>query len=207
MSLDQIISIILEYVGRYGYWGILLLMVLENLGLPLPTEVGFVVGQSMVIAGSATYLSVFLIILLGKTFGSIISYFLGIYFAQRIEAIEDRNSGLKRAQAIFAKWMEKYGDLAVFISRLVGYVRPWSSYLAGMGEVRLLPFIVYNVLGSSVIIVLTMLTLGGAVELWRHYPILRPLALVIFFVFFFGFWLILWILRKVRIRRASQNKG
>lgn len=206
MSYGQIINTILEYVSRYGYCGILLLMFFENLGFPLPTELGFIVGQSMVIAGSATYLSVFLVILLGKTLGSVISYFLGIYFAQRIEAIENRNSDLKRAQAIFAKWMEKYGDLTVFISRLVGYVRPWSSYLAGIGKVKFLPFIIYNVLGSSVIIVLTMLTLGGAVEIWRRYPILRPLALVMFFVFFFGFWIILWVTEKVK-KKASQNKN
>ncbi|MCX6809742.1 MAG: DedA family protein [Candidatus Berkelbacteria bacterium] len=200
MDYQSIIHTTLDFVGQYGLWGIFLLMFLENLGLPLPTEVGFIVGQSMVISSSANYTEVFSIILLGKTAGSIVSYFLGRYFADRIHLINQDSSRLKKAQTIFAKWMKKYGDFAVFISRLVGYIRPWSSYLTGIGEIKVLPFLFYNILGSAVIILITMLTLSGAVGLWRNYPFLRPFSIILFFIFFFGFWIGLGIYNRIKAK-------
>jgi membrane protein DedA with SNARE-associated domain len=125
---------------------------------------------------------------------------MGAYFADRIRLFE-KSSRLKKAQSIFADWTKKYGSFAVFISRLVGYIRPWSSYLAGLGEIKFIPFVTYNVLGSTVIIILSMLVLGGAVEIWKNVPNLRPLAVPLFLLFFFGFWIGLFIYRKLKLRQ------
>ncbi|PIT97101.1 hypothetical protein COT77_03230 [Candidatus Berkelbacteria bacterium CG10_big_fil_rev_8_21_14_0_10_41_12] len=182
-------------LNQYGWTGIFLLMFAENIGLPVPTEFGFIAGQSMVSLEQASYIEIFLIILSGKTIGSIISYFVGKYFAQDF-IIKSRSKRLRKAQEIFAKWMKKYGSAAVFFSRLVGYVRPWASYLAGIGEIGFIPFLIYNILGSAVIIVATMLVLGSAVSLWQLYPVFRPVAVVLFFIFFFGFWIGLWIYNR-----------
>lgn len=191
MGWQDVARWIIEFLNHYGQDGIFALMLVENLGAPLPTELGFVAGQTMVNAGQATYVEIFLVSLAGKTTGSIITYFAGKYFADKIKHIHERFSRLKRAQETFARWMKKYGDMAVFISRLVGYVRPWSSYLAGIGEIKFVPFIIFNVLGSAVIIALSMATLGVVVELWRHYGFLRPYIAVISILLFFGFWVYL----------------
>ena len=169
----------------------------------MPTELGFILGQSMVVAGKASYSSIFLIALLGKTLGSIITYFIGKFFADRIKKIRKETSRAKAAQETFARWMKKYGDLAVFISRLVGYVRPWSSYFAGIGEIKFLPFIFYNVLGSAANIALSMLTLGLIVELWRKYGFLRPYIAVILILAFFAFWL--WLAFYAKYKKARKN--
>jgi membrane protein DedA with SNARE-associated domain len=195
--IDQILHITSELVSQFGYLGIFFLMFFENLGFPLPTEIGFIFGQTLVTSGQAGYFDIFIIILVGKTVGSILSYFTGRFFADRIKMIKN-SSRLKKAQVIFSNWTEKYGSFAVFISRLVGYIRPWSSYLAGIGEIKFLPFIIYNILGSMVIIVLSMLVLGGAVEIWNNMPGLRVLAVPLFLIFFFGFWIGLWIYQKVK---------
>lgn len=196
--MDVIIHALTELLKHYGFLGIFVLMFAENLGLPLPTELGFIVGQSMVSVGHATYASIFVTILAGKTAGSLISYFLGKYFCERIKFLNNDSGRLKKAQDMFAHWMKHYGNVAVFFSRLIGYVRPWSSYLAGIGEVKFVPFIIYNVLGSAVIIAITMLVLGGAVNLWQAYPIFRPIAIALFLIFFFGFWIGLWIHKKIK---------
>lgn len=187
--LHEIASHIYSFVLAYGLGGIFLLMLIENIGFPAPTEIGFVVGQSMVLAGRANYLEVFLVILAGKTVGSFATYYLGRYFADKIKYIKSDKSRLKVAQLTFSKWMSKYGNFAVFISRLVGYIRPWSSYLAGMGEVKPLPFIFYNVTGSAAIILITMVFLGGVVELWKRFSFLRPTIAILSLVMFFGFWI------------------
>lgn len=201
--INQMAHIILELVNKYGLWGIFLLMLSENIGLPVPTEIGFFVGQTMVVSGRADYAEIFLVILLGKTLGSISSYFTGRYFAGRIKMIE-KSSRLKRAQKIFGDWNKKYGSFAVFISRLVGYIRPWSSYLAGIGEIKFPLFIFYNITGSALIIIISMFVLGGAVEIWQAYPTLRPLAAVLFLIFFFGFWVGLWIYNYYRRKKKPR---
>ena len=199
--LENLISTLTHWVSSYGYFGIFAFMFLENLGLPIPTEIGFIVGQAMVVAGKSSYLDIFVVILIGKTIGSIISYFLGKFFAGRIKFL-NKSSNLPRAQKVFEVWMNEYGSFAVFISRLIGYIRPWSSYLAGIGEIKFIPFLLYNITGSALIIVLTMFVLGGAVEIWQAHPLLRPLAIVLFLIFFFGFGVGLWIYRKVKKNRG-----
>lgn len=198
--LVHLISILTDWVSKYGYFGIFAFMFGENIGLPIPTEIGFIVGQAMVVAGKSTYLNIFLVILTGQVLGSIITYFMGRFFADKIKFLNE-SSNLKRAQKVFKGWMKKYGSFAVFISRLIGYIRPWSSYLAGIGEIDFLPFIFYNITGSALITVLTMLVLGTAVKLWQVYPFMRPVAIVLFIIFFFGFWVGLGIYRKVKGRK------
>lgn len=202
--MESIIQTITALLNHYGFFGIFILMIAENIGLPLPTELGFIVGQSMVSLGHATYATIFVTILAGKTVGSLVSYFLGRYFAGKIKFLNRDSTRLKKAQDMFASWMDKYGNLAVFLSRLIGYVRPWSSYLAGIGEIKFVPFIIYNVLGSATIIVITMLVLGTAVNLWQVYPVFRPIAIGLFLIFFFGFWIGLWIHNKFKNRKNKK---
>ena len=198
--ISEVAKETLDFVSHYGIFGIFILMFLENIGLPVPTEIGFIVGQTMVVSGQSTYFEILLVILLGSTAGSVLSYLLGTHFAGRIK-LYDGSNRIKKAQEVFHIWLEKYDSFAVFISRLVGYIRPWSSYLAGIGEVKIVPFLIYNILGSIVIFSITMAVLGGVVEVWQTYPILRPLAVVIFLLLFIGFWIGLGIFSK-----AKKNK-
>lgn len=202
MEWQDLARVIIEFLNRYGHGGIFLLMFVENLGFPLPTELGFIVGQTMIVTGRASYFSIFLISLTGKTAGSILTYFAGRYFADKIKLIRQNSSRLKRSQEIFARWLKKYGDLAVFISRLVGYVRPWASYLAGIGEIRFIPFIIFNILGSAVIIALTMATLGVVVELWRRYIFLQPYIAIVMVLLFVGFWVYLALAPRLKKKKG-----
>lgn len=192
----EVIEIIKEFLAQYGIWGILLLMFLENIGLPLPTELGFVLGQGLVTSGQFSYSEIFIVILIGKTVGSIISFFVGKYSYNFIDL--NKNSKRKVAKKIFDDWMNKYGNWAVFFSRVIGYIRPWSSYIAGLSKMKFWNFIFYNILGSAVIILLTMLVLGSAVEIWQRYELFRPIAIALFLLFFFGFWIGLFIYRKFK---------
>lgn len=189
-------------ISEWGLWGIFLLMFAENLGLALPTEIGFLVGQSMVVMENQTYIVIFLVILSGKTLGSVITYFVGRYLSGKIKTLEFDKFGLKRAQHTFTVWMKKYGDLAVFISRLIGYVRPWSSYLAGAGEIKFLPFIIYNIAGSSLIIIMSMFVLKYVYLLWDNFPVLRTFIAIVMFILFFGFWFWFWF----AARKKHKNK-
>ena len=148
-----------------------------------------------------SYEIVFVVYLAGHTLGSIVSYGLGRLSAMGIREIKSKSSRLKRAQGVFSAWLSKYGDSAVFLSRVVGYVRPWSSYLAGVGEIKISSFLIYNILGSVVIIVLSMLVAGSLVEVWRRFDFLRPYLIIVSLIFFFGFWV--WVLLRDRRKKIK----
>ncbi len=200
--MDAIFNFFWGLINHYGLAAMFVMMIVENLGFPMPTEIAFIVGQSMVVSGTVGYVEFFTIVLIGKTIGSIITYFLGKYFAGRIKHLDNQN-GLKKSQRVFELWMKKYGSFAVFLSRVIGYVRPWSSYLAGIGEIKFVPFIFYNILGSGVIIAVTMLFFGYLFSLWQSYDFLRPLVFAMILISSVGFWV--WFAILDRIRRKAKK--
>jgi len=191
MDWNSIADWFMAIVEHYGLIAILISIIIESAGIPLPTELSFVAGQAMVLTGKASYLEMFAVVVLGQVLGSIGSYFIGIYFAGRIKSISDQRSKIKHSQEIFVGWMKKYGDAAVFVSRVFGYVRPWASYFAGIGEIKFWPFLIFNFLGSVVITILSMLTLGVIVNIWGRFDFLRPYIAVVSIFTFFGFWIYL----------------
>ncbi len=197
--MDVIYNYFLALIDHYGLGAIFVMMIVENLGIPLPTEVCYIVGQPIILSGAITQIDLFVVILVGKTLGSIITYYLGRFFSGKIKHL-DNHSGLKKSQQVFAKWMDKYGSFAVFLSRVIGYVRPWSSYLAGIGGIRFAPFIFYNILGSAVIIAITMLFFSSLFTLWQTYDFLRPLIFILIIVSSIGFWVWLAAINKIKQR-------
>lgn len=202
MHLGDLLHTVRDFLNAYGNVGIFIVMVIENLGVPFPTELGFIAGQAMVNNGQTSYEVVFLVALAGKTVGSIITYYIGTRFAKKIKKITKENSRLKEGQKMFVAWMKRYGSFAVFISRLVGYARPWSSYFAGIGEIGFWPFIFYNVTGSAIIIAISMVVLGSIVELWKRFVNLRPLIIILLIASFVGFWVYLGIRSLIKKRKA-----
>ena len=188
MPIGDILAEAISWLEVYGFPGFFVVMMLESFGIPMPSEAVYVAGQGMVLSNTATYTNVFLVVLLGKTAGSVISYWVGRFFAGKIKRAERRIPRIWRAQKVFSLWMMKYGSAAVFISRLVGYIRPWSSCFAGIGEISFLPFIFYNILGSAVNILLAMAVMGVVTEIWVVYAPARPYIAALFVLAFVGFW-------------------
>jgi membrane protein DedA with SNARE-associated domain len=81
--------------------------------------------------------------------GSVASYWLGRYggrpFVQRYgKYILVSRRDLEKADRWFARW----GDWAVFISRLLPIVRTFISFPAGVARTRFWTFVVYTFVGS-----------------------------------------------------------
>ena len=66
-----------NWVQAHGMHGVFLFMVVENLGIPFPTELGFVTAQGLIKAGYTTYLSAYLVITAGHLTGAGVTYYSG----------------------------------------------------------------------------------------------------------------------------------
>ena len=75
--MESIYHDLFVWVQAHGMHGVFLFMVIENLGVPFPTELGFLTAQGLVSAGYASYVSAFLVITAGHLFGAGVTYYSG----------------------------------------------------------------------------------------------------------------------------------
>ncbi len=136
-----------------GYWGIGLLMFLENLFPPIPSELimplaGFTVAQGKMQFAPAVVAGV-----LGTVLGAMLWYWIGqVVSERRLMRWADRygkwlalsGQDIRRAIA----WFNRYGKRAVFLGRLVPGVRTLISLPAGLGRMSFVPFLLYSTAGT-----------------------------------------------------------
>ena len=148
-----------------GWGGVVGIMALESANIPIPSEVTMPLSGWMLV--QARGLPAWQAVLLGGfwgavgcTLGSIISYLLGAWggrpLVQRYgKYILVHEEDLEKADRWFARW----GDWAVFISRLLPIVRTFISFPAGVVRMNFGRFTIYSFIGSF--IWCGLLALGG----------------------------------------------
>ncbi len=154
-ALESLGSVIQNIIVTLGYPGIFLIMLVENLFPPIPSELvmpfaGFASGQGRmdfwgaVVAGT-----------LGSVVGAIILYFVGQYAGEPLLRVFLRRYGriwmlseadLDRSLTFF----NRYGYWVVLTARVIPVVRSLISIPAGMGRMPLLPFLALTIVGSAV---------------------------------------------------------
>ncbi|CEG28326.1 DedA family protein [Bacillus sp. B-jedd] len=146
---------ILSFMNEYGYIGIFLLIALENIFPPIPSEViltfaGFMTTTSKMSVTGAVAVSTF-----GSVAGAAVLYGVGrILDVERLEKIVDRwgrvlrlsKKDLYKADA----WFDKYGVWTVFFCRLVPLVRSLISIPAGMSGMKFPIFLLLTTIGTLI---------------------------------------------------------
>ena len=137
-----------------GYFGILLLMIVENLFPPIPSEL---IMPSAGFAASRGDMNLVLVVVfgtLGSVLGTLPLYYIGRAFGeQRVIAWADKygkwltlsGKDVKKAD----DWFDKHGTKAVLFGRMVPGIRSLLSLPAGMSEMPLPKFLIYSAIGSG----------------------------------------------------------
>lgn len=156
--LSAIGTWIMHQISLFGYWGVIFLMAIESACIPLPSEVimpfAGTLTTTMVINGSPQPASLNLILVglagaLGCLIGSIVAFGVGYWggrtFIERYgKFVLIRKHDLDNADRFF----HKYGDSAIFISRLLPIIRTFISLPAGISRMKFGKFCLYTFLGS-----------------------------------------------------------
>lgn len=143
---------VVSVVEALGPFGVGLLVALENLFPPIPSEVvlpvaGYVASQGQMSLGWAIVGAT-----LGAVLGAWILYGLGAWFGRdRLRRWLDRMplmevEDLDRAEG----WFTRHGGAAVLIGRCVPVVRSLVSIPAGLEKMSQPKFLLYTTLGSAV---------------------------------------------------------
>lgn len=185
-------------MNSLGYWGIGLLMFLENLFPPIPSELIMPLAGFTVAKGRMEFVPVVVAGTVGTMLGALPWYYIGMTLGEkRITRLADRYGkwlGISSKDIREARsWFTKHGNKAVFFCRLVPGVRTLISLPAGMSSMPLVPFVLYSTLGTlSWVCLLTYAGyfLGDKYELVDEY--LGPVSKIVLLALIaaFVFWLI-----------------
>lgn len=149
-------EIIIQIMNQFGYIGICLLILVENVFPPIPSEVILTFGGFMTTQSQMSILGVVLVSTIGSVLGAIVLYLVGrLINKDVIERWLDGKVGkilrFKREDVEKANsWFEKRGKLTVLFCRCIPIVRSLISIPAGMSKMAFLPFILLTTLGSAV---------------------------------------------------------
>lgn len=145
---------IITVMQQYGYLGVALLIAIENIFPPIPSEVILTFGGFMT---TYTTLNIWLVILAataGSLIGAIFLYGVGCLLPpHRLKAILSGRTGklLHLCPDDVDKsieWFNRTGFTTVFFCRFIPMIRSLISIPAGFARMKLLPFLVLTTLGS-----------------------------------------------------------
>lgn len=146
---------ITDIMSQYGYIGIFLLIMLENIFPPIPSEVILTFGGYMTTQSEMTAMGVILVSTAGSVAGAIILYGVGLLMdVSRLEKIVDRWGRVLRLtrKDIYKadSWFDKYGIWTVFFCRLIPLIRSLISIPAGMSNMKFGLFLLFTTLGTLI---------------------------------------------------------
>jgi membrane protein DedA with SNARE-associated domain len=186
----QLVAFLEQLFHAINWGGVVIIMALESANIPIPSEVtmplaGWFLAESQGKSMWYTILAGGFYGALGCTIGSVASYALGAYggrpFLERYgKYLLITRHDLEKAD----HWFDRWGNRAVFISRLLPIVRTFISFPAGVMRTPFSTFTLYTFVGSF--IWCAALALGGYMfgANWQQLraimrPFDIPIALVI----------------------------
>jgi len=147
---------IIQVMDRFGYIGISLLIALENIFPPIPSEVILTFGGFMTTFSKMTAWGVIIASTVGSLMGAIILYFIGrLFTTEKMEkwlngrwgrVLHLKKSNINRAGI----WFKRYEKWAVFFCRCIPVVRSLISIPAGIAKMSMWLFLLLTIAGSLV---------------------------------------------------------
>jgi membrane protein DedA with SNARE-associated domain len=149
--LGAVAAWIISVISTMGYSGIVLLMAIESACIPLPSEIIMPFAGFLVSKGEMTLWGIALAGAVGCVVGSIPAYYLGMFGGRPMAERFGKYVLISRKDLDMADRMfEQYGQLIVFIARLLPGVRSFIAFPAGTARMNMPKFCIYTFWGSLI---------------------------------------------------------
>ncbi len=149
--MEHVAHFFIDLVQRLGLPGLFAVMMLGNLGVPVATE--FVMLSAGALAATGHLPGVFgvgAVATLGELVGNSILYAVGYVggrpFVERFGRYVKLD--IKKLDA-FTRYYDKYGNITVFVCRLLPFVRGLAALPAGVSRMQKRYFFTYTLAGSG----------------------------------------------------------
>lgn len=183
---------IINIMNNYGYLGVFLLILIENIFPPIPSEVILLFGGFMTTYTSLNVLGMTMSSILGSVLGALILYKIGTIFNKDTlkKLIHTRLGKFlrindKEIDSSFNYFQTK-GEKAIFFCRFIPLIRSFISVPAGINKMNITKFMIYTTLGSLIWNVV-LITLGHIVgnnwkSILKIFDLYSIYAVVIIFI-------------------------
>lgn len=199
-----------DVMDTLGYIGLALLVAVENVFPPIPSEI------ILPLAGfnsSTGEMNVFLAILwatIGSVVGALILYYVGYFFGEeRVRYIVRKWGkwlGFKESDVDKADdWFDRYGGMAVMFCRVIPIVRSIISIPAGLRKMPMLTFALFTTIGSltwNTILIFAGYLLGDNWDHVEEYVGILQYAVLLLVLVVVGWWV--WA-RMIKPRREGDS--
>lgn len=151
----QLSEWILMVMDKLGLVGVALMMFLENVFPPIPSELIMPAAGFAAAIGELSLISVIIAGTIGSVLGALPLYYLGSRLDEtRLIRLTERYGkyllitpkDIVSAQA----WFDRHGKTVVFFGRMIPAIRSLISIPAGMARMSLLPFLMLTAMGSMI---------------------------------------------------------
>ena len=150
-------------LDHYGYWAVALLLLLENIGVPvIPGELAMIAAAVFAATGRAdlNIVVVGVVAVIATFAGAEVGYLIGKYAGRELilhygKYVLLTPHHLDQAEAI----VSRYGGIVVVVARFIVGLREANGIIAGITQMRWLTFSVYNLIGACAWVA-TWVTIG-----------------------------------------------
>lgn len=193
-------DLLLELLRQGGYWGIFVLMMLENVFPPIPSEVIMGAAGVLVARGQMTFVTLWIVATAGTVVGNLFWFWLGVRWSEeQLKRVIDRWGRwltfeweeFTRARDIF----RRYGDWIVFLLRFSPLLRTIVSLPAGLARMKLWRFVLFTALGSAIwngVLIFGGQALAGLIDRYEKIAGYGVVAFVALGVMFYIYRVVTW---------------
>ena len=216
--LGDLANWVQDVINQFGYIGVALLVVIENVFPPIPSEIvlpfaGFVAQQSAstdtlnAAQSDTSVVGMMIAATIGSVIGALILYAIAAAIGpERLRVFVERFGrwfGVKPNDLVRAEaWFDKRSAVAVLVGRCVPLIRSIVSIPAGFRRMKLTRFVALTAIGSAVwniALIGTGAVLGDQWERVGEYVgVFQWLVIGAIFILLFRF-----VLTRVKRRRTS----
>ena len=151
MIVDKFVEYAVSVMSATGYLGLFILMVLESMIFPVPSEAVMPFAGYLVFQGRFDFFAALIVSSLGSVFGSLLSYYVGVYGGRPFVLKYGKYLFLEKEHLEWTEnWFRKQGEKTIFISRFIPVVRHLISIPAGIAKMSMNKFILYTFLGATI---------------------------------------------------------
>ncbi|MCD2522164.1 DedA family protein [Mammaliicoccus lentus] len=160
---------ITDFMTQYGYVGIFILVFLEYIIHPFPSEIVLTFAGFMTTQSNLSIVVVCILAVVGAVLGALVLYGIGAWIGEeRIYRLIHKHGkyiGIKTKDLDKTiTWLNKYGNWAIFIGRFIPIVRTLISLPAGITKMNIPLFIVLTAIGTgmwNILLIVLGMTLGS----------------------------------------------
>ncbi|KAF5042752.1 putative membrane protein [anaerobic digester metagenome] len=189
---------IIQIINQFGYLGILILILIENIFPPIPSEVILTFGGFLTTYTSMNIWGVIFSATIGSVLGAIILYYVGkLLKPDKMEKfingkwgqlLHFKNGDVTRA----SEWFSRRGKLTVFFCRFIPVVRSLISIPAGIAQMNMATFLILTTIGTFIwnVVLVYLGAIAGAsweniVGYMNNYSTIAIIALAVIAIILF----------------------